>query len=735
MQMNTRIRIAGPIVLLTAAALTSAQAPPPAAQRTPTFKVAVDYVQVDAVVTDGQGNPVRDLTKDDFQVYEDGKPQTISSFATVDIPVERTDLPRAVEAPSIESKVMTNARPFDGRVYVMVVDDLHILPTRTPRAIKTAREFIERNLGANDLMAIVHTTGLPDASQQFTNNKRLLLAALDKIRGQGLRSVAVAKTEKYFERQIKPDKKTKFGEDTKEIIDPDKLASLKDPDEAERALNARRSLGTLKNVIDSLGGVRGRKKAILFLSEGLDVEVLRPTRGSTAALSSGQGFGGVQGQIVNSWAPLIAAQTTELIGAAARSNVGIYGIDPRGLTQLDDESVMLPAFPTTDNVLAEIGPESLRDDVRRGQDSLRVLSGETGGFAAVDHNDFASAYARIVKDNSTYYLLAYYPPTGKREGQYHTIDVRVARPGLTVRARKGYASPKSQPATTPASAASGTPAAIRNALNSPIPVSGLTLHVFAAPFRGSGATASVLLGTELRGRDLKLGPDDKVELSYFAIDAQGKTHGANANTVTLALKPETRARVEQTGVRLLNRLDLPPGRYQLHVAANDGEDGKVGSVVYDLEVPDFTKGPLLMSGLVLSSMAGSQMPTARGDEQLKPVLPGPPVALREFPQNDELALFAEVYDNQADSPHDVDIVATVTSDEGKVVFKNEGTRAPSEIQGKRGGYDYATRIPMNDLPPGAYVLKVEARSRLGQGPTASRELQFSVGGAKPPAAR
>jgi VWFA-related protein len=687
--MNARARIAGSIVLSMAAALTSAQMPPPPAQHTPTFKLEVNYVEVDAVVTDQQGSFVRSLTKDDFQVYEDGKPQTISTFAIVDIPIERADRPLFAAQP-IEPDVMTNARPFDGRVYVMVIDDLHMRFERAPRAKMAARQFIQRNLGANDLMAIVHTAGLTSAAQEFTSNKRLLLTAVDRLQGRKIPSPTLSR-----------------GASS----DP-----IRDPDEAERAFNARNSLRTLKNVADWLGGVRGRRKTILFLSEGIDYDVHDPFNNMSASV--------------------IMDETREVIAAAMKSNVSIYGIDPRGLTDLGDEVIGLQNLPIVDDgIVTGIGPGSLRNDVRLAQDSLRVLSDETGGFAAVNRNEFATAYARVVKDNSSYYVLAYYPPTSTPDGKFHTIDVRVTRPGLTVHARKGYASPKGKPTATPASAASGTSAVVRDALNSPIPVSGLTLHVFAAPFRGSGATASVLLGTELRGRDLKLGPDDKVELSYFAIDAQGKTRGANANTVTLALKPETRARVEQTGVRLLNRLDLPPGRYQLHVAANDGEGGKVGSVVYDLEVPDFTKGPLLMSGLVLSSMAGSQAPTARGDEQLTPVLPGPPVALREFPQNDELALFAEVYDNQAGSPHNVDIVATVTSDEGKVVFKNEETRASSEIRGKRGGYGYVTRVPMNDLPPGTYVLKVEARSRLGQGPTASRELQFSVGGAKPPSTR
>jgi hypothetical protein len=272
---------------------------------------------------------------------------------------------------------------------------------------------------------------------------------------------------------------------------------------------------------------------------------------------------------------------------------------------------------------------------------------------------------------------------------------------------------------------------VREALDSPIPVSGLTMHVFAAPFKGTAPNASVLFGVEMRGRDLKPAPSDVLELTYFAIDASGKIKGGNTDKVTLNLKPETKARVEQTGIRLLNRIDLPAGRYQLRVAARDSAGGTVGSVLYDLEVPDFAKAPMTMSGLVISSMTGAAQPTARPDEQLKQVLPAPPVALRSFPQNDELMLFAEVYDNVTSPAHNVDIVTTITTDAGEVKFKANEERSSADLGGKPGGYGYSARIPLKDLTPGAYVLKVEGKSRMGAGPSASREVRFTVEPPKP----
>jgi hypothetical protein len=149
-------------------------------------------------------------------------------------------------------------------------------------------------------------------------------------------------------------------------------------------------------------------------------------------------------------------------------------------------------------------------------------------------------------------------------------------------------------------------------------------------------------------------------------------------------------------------------------------------VIAYVEVPDYARLPFSMSGLLLTSMAGSSTLTTRPDEQLKGLLPASPVALRAFPKNDEIALFAEVYDNQGDVPHRVDISARVTSDAGATMFEHEEVRESSELQGKSGGYGFAARIPMADLPLGRYVLTVEARSRLANQIPVTRQVEFTV---------
>jgi hypothetical protein len=146
----------------------------------PTFRVQVDAVEFDAFVTDAQGNPITDLTVDEFEVLEDGKPQTITSFALVNIPIERPDRPLGAPAP-IEPDVQTNDRG-DGRVYVIALDEVS-----GEQALRTRRflhRFFERYFAANDVAAVVFLGRTNTANtQDFTGNTRLLLQAVDSFTG------------------------------------------------------------------------------------------------------------------------------------------------------------------------------------------------------------------------------------------------------------------------------------------------------------------------------------------------------------------------------------------------------------------------------------------------------------------------------------------------------------------------------------------------------------------------
>jgi VWFA-related protein len=688
MNMRKTRRVAFVMSLLAAAALVAQERP--AGQQPPvTFKVEINYVEIDAIVTDAQGTFVRDLRKEDFQIVEDGKPQTVTVFSLVDIPVERADAPLFSSTP-IEPDVRTNEREFDGRVYLIVLDDLHTHALRSQRVRAAAKQFLERHLGANDMAAVVHTSGRSDAAQDFTNSRRLLAVAVDKFMGKKIRSETLEKLDEYNRRRGTPMAQDK----------------LNDPRDFERGYQARTTLDVLQAASDWLAGIRGRRKALLFISEGIDYDI--------------SNIFGAQ------YASTILDESRDTVARATRANVSIYAIDPRGLTTGLEDGIELTAPPEDPSL--RLDTTGLQNEIRIAQDSLRVLADETGGFAAVNSNDFAQAFSRVVRDNSTYYVLGYYPTNDRRDGRFRNVSVRVTRPGLQVRARKGYVAPRGR-ATPPPSTAGGGPPELREALNSPLPVSGLTLRAFAAPFKGTQPNASVLVGVEVAGNDLTFPEEQGVastslDLTVSAMDHTGKVRDFKPHTIKLTPKPDTRAAIARGGFRLTTRLQVPPGRYQLRIGGRESGGGKVGTLIYDLEVPDYWKAPFAMSGLVVTSAAASRMPTASPDPELKDVLPGPPAAAREFPAGDTLMLFTEVYDGEGAKPHHVDITTTLTSNEGRVVFTTTEDRASSELGGSRGGYGYRAEIPLKELAPGLYVLQVEARSRLG--PAAARQLQIEI---------
>jgi hypothetical protein len=275
------------------------------------------------------------------------------------------------------------------------------------------------------------------------------------------------------------------------------------------------------------------------------------------------------------------------------------------------------------------------------------------------------------------------------------------------------------------------PAGIRDALGSPIPATGLGLTIFAAPFTGAAPKASVATVLEIDPAHLKFVEKDgtfneDLDVHLLAMDANGKMQDGGPAHVPLKLSARSHELVSRNGIRITRRLNLPPGRYQIRVAVREGNGGAIGTVTQDLDVPDFSKEKLQMSGITLTSAAASRVPTANPDPGFKDVLPSDPVAARVFPRGDTIALFAEVYDNQTSAAHRVAIATSVVADDGKVVFTANDERSSTDLQGQKGGYGYTLKIPTSELAPGRYVLKVEARTLLSGGGTAAREVELRI---------
>jgi VWFA-related protein len=668
-----------------------ADAAPSAPQQPPvTFRAEVNYVEVDARVLDAQGRFVTELTQKDFQVFEDGKPQQVTAFSLVNIPLARAERPLFASKP-IEPDVQTNLG-FDGRVYLIVLDDLHTNPLRTALVKAGARRFVERYVGANDIAAVVHVSGRGDAGQEFTSNQQLLLSAIDKFMGRKLRSAVLER--------IDEEQRTR---DTRQQGD-----RINDPRDAERGFEARNALNTLKSLTEYLGNVRGRRKALVLFSEGIDYDINDP--------------------FANRDATTILDASRDAIATATRGNVAIYGIDPRGLTNVgnDVEIQSFPQDPTLD-----LGVSALNNELRLGQDSLRVLADETGGFASVNTNDMNGAFQRLVDDNSSYYMLGYYSTNDRRDGRFRKIEVRVNRPGLTVRARKGYVAARGRAPETKLSGPNDASPELREAMTSPLPMSTLPMAASAAVFKGPAPNGSVVVSTLIGARDLELTEKNgtfhnDLEVALMAVSQSGKTFSSDRNTINLLLKPDTVPRVRAGGFRVITAIDLPVGRYQLRVAAREANGKRAGSVFYDVEVPDFSKEKLAMSGVALTSASSGLAPTVRPKDPLKDLLPGPLTTYRDFVTDDELAFFAEVYDNTGTPTHKVSLSATVKAEGGQTVFQTREERDSSELAGPSGGYGFTARVPLKDVAPGLYVLRIDAQALAGDRPSTSREVMFRV---------
>jgi hypothetical protein len=217
-------------------------------------------------------------------------------------------------------------------------------------------------------------------------------------------------------------------------------------------------------------------------------------------------------------------------------------------------------------------------------------------------------------------------------------------------------------------------------------------------------------------------------MATLIVPAAGTPRPGDHSKKTLALMPALYEAVKSRGARIVGQTDLPPGRYQLRVAA--GTAGRTGSTIYDLDVTDYSTGALILSGLVLSSDDSSQRPTMPLLTQAPAFPAGSPVATRSFALKDQLTVFGEVYDNaRTDAAHEVSMTTTLRNATGVVVRSSVGADlkvGPYQSDARSGVHKFIARMPLADLTPGPYVIHVDARGDFGDRPTASRDIQILV---------
>ncbi|HEV3141030.1 MAG TPA: VWA domain-containing protein, partial [Vicinamibacterales bacterium] len=554
-RLASRSAIAAAVVAAAMAALDAGQPP--------TFRSAINLVEVDALAVDRSGEVVSDLRQDEFEVLEDGRPQKIASFQFVNIP-----LPSAGERPAARhagDDVYANDDRALGRLLVLVLDDLHIAPFRAEAVRGLAKRFIDR-MGANDLMAIVSTSGDRKASQEFTKDRAALESAVGRFT-------------------------------------PSKDAVNENNPDASHGFAAQKSVSMLKTLGDVAGhlsGVQHRRKTVLFVSEGVDLELMPgmddPRDVAANALSSSTSRDAAKGSGTDEDFGFLARTALEsLLRAAERGNVAIYPLDPRALEE---------GLPVVAN------------------DFLRTIAANTGGQAVVATNQMTAGLDRIIRESSSYYLIGYESPSGG-DGRFHRLTVRVRRPDVDVRARQGFVAPdakklaKSKPVTP-----------LDESLSAPAQNPGFAIRGVAAPFPSpTHHGAVVAVAAEISGDVLaRAAGTPSLELAVLAVDSNGKGRAIDREQLKF---PGFRPSAGESWIRIVSRLDVKDaGHYQIRLVAQPGGLETAGSVFYDVDVPDFDGTPLTMSGIVVGppNRGGGSARIARMREIAAVI----PVATRSF---------------------------------------------------------------------------------------------------------
>jgi hypothetical protein len=369
----------------------------------------------------------------------------------------------------------------------------------------------------------------------------------------------------------------------------------------------------------------------------------------------------------------------------------------------------------------------------------------TGGVPS--GSDFNQAFRQIVRDNSAYYVLGYDSTNPRQDGGYRRIQVEVRRRDLKVRARDGYFvefPPEANPdpnrlfswngrAPAPRRIASrplSTPD-ITSAMSSPVPLTAVPMKVVTSAFRTPTREASVSVVIEIppHGLDLLLRDD---ALSGQVDVALGVTSGTRSLRGTeysypVEVRGEARDQVSRNGLRVTSELRLNPGEYTLHVAAGT-RGGRFGKVLHQISVPDFSAALLTMSGLSLTSGPAAAIPTLRGRDARDISLPGPPSVSREYAREETLVVYAELYENVwwTDDEHALHLTAELRGDSGRALASRSETRSSRAAQVPGGGHGFAMPLPLADVPPGAYVLRVEGRADFGERRPVVREVAINV---------
>ncbi len=659
------------------------------------FREGVDIVSVDAVVLDKKGEPIEGLTAQDFAVFEDGKPQALTSFQAVVLP--ETPPSAAAAVPAKRTRVSTNQDPPPARSFIIVFDDAHLTPQQADRAKSQLGEFLRQGFRLGDEVIVVPTAGSAWWSARMPEGHSDLVAVLARLKGQRHADYSAAHMTDYEAMRLYVGRDRQIGAQViRRYYDAGVLADLPptpgeggaredlDLGEGHPQIRAKAAqvyhdatarnkltLRALERAADAVAGRKGRK-AVLLVSPGFVHDTTLP------------GFRAV-------------------IQACRRANAAIYFLDARGLTLPGTSDAERGIALEDQDISAVLSREPLES---QGAESLAV---DSGGLV-VTSNDVTLGLRRIARESRSYYLLGYQTTNTKRDGKLRKIKVEVKRENVEVRARKGYYALDKDRERREEPAGESLDPVVRSAMDSPYTSAGIPLRLASyvlGPSDSGKSTVLLVAEADARTFDFKAEKDRFVTALDSYIIVTSREQGVNERQekrIDLSLPQAVRERVEKSGLPVMRTLELRPGAHQARLLLRDLGSGRLGTVRHDFDVPPadgFRITTPILTDVLEPGPAGSVG---------RPV----PLARREFVAGSRLIHFFEIYGAARGTPDAkprVTVTYALRSADGREVA-NMGPAAVTVPE--KGPLAQQTILPLEGLTPGRYELRVTVKDDVGQ---------------------
>ena len=555
----------------------------------------ITRVEVSALVVDAAGNPVRDLKVGDFEIYDGGRKQTIESFTAYTyhggaIPLDTVD---SLTDPNNAAALVTNAWSSSSRMIGLLIDDLHIDARRAERARQAAHHLVA-SLAPSDLLYVGLTSTPTISTAGFIRDRRRAMQIIDAFGGLRLPdpTLEMRQTPQTFSNpQLQ-------GTGTPGLAASEQQRSM-------RLQNAYESIGRIASAVRDVGG---RRKSLIFLTEGSSVGGAITTAGTMTGEAT--------------------SAMVDAIAAASVADLAVYPLNPAGLDLPGDR--LIEGFTRAVEVGSQAGTrgfggrEVAHEDLSnvitqflQAKNQLRDLASLTGGVSLVDGNNLATAIDRVLRDASDYYVVAYEPDREVKGRKVRPIEVRVTRPGVRVMTRKGYMPPPADP-DVPKATANLSPA-MRAMLTGSVPTDALPMVVQLVAIGEAKGKVRFAVITETAGGPLIEGMNgDRVgiEQAIVTINGDGKLANATQKRAELKVGPAQVRTLGMLGLRTIWCVDLPPGPHQVRVATVHQQSGRGGSMYIDV----VAEAGQPVHPAALSALAQAPKPTAFIDPEAKKLM-------------------------------------------------------------------------------------------------------------------